>query len=184
MAVQDKILLVENTPRIIEMLVEGFVRRFDANITCVPSAEDALDVAMVEPHSVVIADTQLPEMDAITMSRRLIELGGQPVILMGNSPSAAEVIEAMRCGVSDFFPKPFAVEALLDSVDEALKLHHRNCRLTRRQQRLRTLTRQVIRERRELNERIELVCKDLVGAHKRLVLRVLDNESTTHIQHS
>jgi hypothetical protein len=36
--------------------------------------------------------------------------------------------------------------------------------------------RHVIRERRELNERVDLICRDLVGAHRRLVHRMLDRE--------
>jgi hypothetical protein len=37
----------------------------------------------------------------------------------------------------------------------------------------------VIGERRDLNRRIELICKDLVGAHRRLVQRVLAEQPTT-----
>lgn len=183
MAAHDKILLVETQPRIIEMLVEGFVRRFDANITCVPSAEDALDVVIVEPHTVTVADTALPGMDAITLCQRLAELGHHPVILMGSDPTTAQVIEAMRYGVVDFFSKPFELDALLGAVERTLRAYHRTRRLMRRHQRLRDLVRRVVRERRELNERVELVCKDLVGAHKRLVLRVLENENTASVHH-
>ena len=41
---------------------------------------------------------------------------------------------------------------------------------------LRQLVRRVLSERRDLNRRIDLVCKDLVGAHRRLVQRVLATE--------
>jgi hypothetical protein len=40
-------------------------------------------------------------------------------------------------------------------------------------QRLRRLLRRLLRERRELRQRTELICRDLVGAHRRLVDRVL-----------
>ncbi len=43
---------------------------------------------------------------------------------------------------------------------------------------MRELVRRVIRERRDLNRRVELVCRDLVGAHRRLVTRVLSSEGT------
>jgi DNA-binding response OmpR family regulator len=110
----EKILLVEQNARIIEMLVESFVRRFNAHITCVASAADALDVEMFEPHSIAVIDTRIEDMDAITLAMRLRELGDRPVILMGSDPTTADVIEAMRCGVTDFFTKPFEIEALLD----------------------------------------------------------------------
>jgi DNA-binding NtrC family response regulator len=184
MASSDKILLVEDHPSIIEMLVEAFVRQFDANITCVPTAEDALDVAMVERHSVVVTETALPGMDGIALARQMLDLGGIPVILMDDDPDAAEVIAAMRAGVMDFFVKPFRVEDLLESVDRAIHAYHKACRMIRRQERLRDLSRRVVRERRELKERVELVCRDLVGAHKRLVLRVIENESALGVQPS
>ena len=170
----DKILLVESNPRILEMLVDAFVRRFNCNITCVSTPEDALDVEMLEPHSLVVADTTSDGMDAITMASRLAELSDRPIILMGNSPTASDVIEAMRCGVVDFFPKPFEVENLLDSMQKALSGHASVRVQNQKYHRMRTLVRKVIRDRRGLNKRVELVCKDLVGAHKRLAVRVLD----------
>lgn len=174
----EKILLVESNPRVVEMLVEAFVRRFNSNITCVASAEDALDVEMVEPHSIVLADTALPRMDAVLLAQRLRELADRPVILMGTDVSASDAIELMRAGASDFFRKPFEVGALLDSMQQAMQ-RHADARLMRyRYDRMRQLLRRVIRDRRQLNRRVDLICKDLVGAHKRLVLRVLDREPT------
>ncbi|MCB9850657.1 MAG: response regulator [Phycisphaerales bacterium] len=169
----EKILLVERNPRIIEMLVEAFVRRFSAHITCVSSGADALDVEMFEPHSIAIIDTRIDGMDAITLATRLRELSDRPVILMGSDPTTADVIEALRGGVTDFFIKPFQIEALLDSAADALARHRRDCDRTQRHHRTRQVLRKVIRERRVLNQRVELICKDLVGAHKRLANRVL-----------
>ena len=50
------------------------------------------------------------------------------------------------------------------------------CRHAARYRRLRELVHRVIRERRDLNRRIELVCRDLVEAHRRLVHRVVESE--------
>jgi DNA-binding NtrC family response regulator len=188
----EKILLVEQNARIIEMLVESFVRRFNAHITCVASAADALDVEMFEPHSIAVIDTRIEDMDAITLAMRLRELGDRPVILMGSDPTTADVIEAMRCGVTDFFTKPFEIEALLDCMARAIAAHRKRCAGIQRHDRTRRVLRRVIRERRALNERVELICKDLVGAHKRLTSRVMareqqvvvaaNNESTDSVQ--
>jgi len=169
----DKILLVERNPRIIEMLVEAFVRRFDAQITCVSTGEDALDVEIFEPHAIAVVDTNLDGLDALTLAARLRELSDRPVILMGQEPSAADMIHAMRCGVADFFAKPFTIEGLLERMTDLMQHHSRQLAFIQRQERTRTLLRRVIRERRQLNDRVELICKDLVGAHKRLATRVL-----------
>jgi DNA-binding NtrC family response regulator len=172
----DKILLVESNPRIVEMLVDSFVRRFNCNITCVAGGEDALDVEMLEPHSIIVADCNLTGMDPITFTERMAELHDRPVILMDNEPTAGLVIEAMRHGVVDFFCKPFEVESLLQSMTRAMARHRETRARIQRYHKGRDLMRRVIRERRELNDRVELICRDLVGAHKRLVLRVLEQE--------
>lgn len=178
---KDKVLLVERDPRVVEVLVESLIRRFNCDITCVASAEDALDVEVVEPHTVVISDMALPAMDAITLTRRLKELSERTVILMGEQPDATEALEALRAGASDYFVKPFEVSALLDSVRRAMDSFREIRQRRRRYERMRQLLRRVIRDRRGLNRRVELICRDLVGAHKRLVVRVLENEKTLKV---
>jgi DNA-binding NtrC family response regulator len=171
-----KILLVEDNPRILEMLVDAFVHRFNTNITCVSTAEDALDVEMLEPHTIAVVDMALRGMDAISLAERLHEFSNRPIILMGHDPTTAEVIEAMRCGVIDVFPKPFEVNDLLDSMERAMARYQRSVRRDKRYQRTRELVKKVIRERRDLNARVELICRDLVGAHKRLVVRMTNRQ--------
>ncbi|HRX83432.1 MAG TPA: response regulator [Phycisphaerae bacterium] len=173
----EKILLVERNPRIIEMLVEAFVRRFDSQITCVSSGEDALDVEIFEPHAIAVVDTNLDGIDALTLAGRLCELSDRPVILTGCDPTTADVIEALRMGVADFFVKPYEIDGLLNTMAEALSVHRQMRARVQREERTRRLLRKVIRERRALNERVELICRDLVGAHKRLATRVLARET-------
>ena len=174
-----KILLAEDDPRILEMLVPSFVERFDAHLTCVGSAEDALDIEVVEPHDIVIAETALPGLDGLTLARHLLELSDRPVILLAEEPALSHAVEALRLGVCDLFPKPFAIGDLLNSMDRALEEARQAHRFRTKHGNLRQLVRKVLRERRDLNRRIELICKDLVGAHRRLVQRVLADEPTT-----
>lgn len=171
-----RILLVEDDPRLLEMLVESLVGRFDANLTCVASGEDALDIEMVEPHDVVVTELTLPGMDGLTLAKHLMNLSDRPVILLAETPALSHAVEAMRLRVCDLFAKPFAMDELLNSISRGLSEGHQARALRRRYRRLRQLVRQVLRERRELNRRIDLVCRDLVGAHRRLLLRVLDRE--------
>ncbi len=171
-----KILLVEPDPRLLEMLVESFVQRFDAHLTCVGSAEDALDVEVVEPHHIVVSELDLPVMDGLTMTQHLMDLADRPVILLAEEPGASQAIEAMRLGAVNLFPKPFAVSDLLDSMQQSLHKAQATHQMRAKHIRLRQLVRRVIRERRDLNKRIDLICRDLVGAHRRLVQRVLADE--------
>jgi len=181
-----RILLVEDDPRLLEVLVAAVVREFDAHLTCAASAEDALDVEMVEPHTLVVAEWDLPGspgqrrgkpgMDGLTLTKHLMQLNPRPVILLAERPEASEVIEAMRLGACDVFAKPFALGELLAAMQRALDRAAQARRQQTRQRRLRRLVRRVLAERRDLNQRIDLICKDLVGAHRQLVQRVLAHE--------
>lgn len=173
-----KILLVEPDPCVLEMVVEALERRFDAQISCVADAEACLDVASSERHDLVITETELPTLTGVKLAEYLQAFGVGPTILLADRVEAEEVIQALRAGVRDVFCKPFAMNELLDAVDRLLhgcevrRLHARKYR------RMRDLVRRVLRERKELNRRMDLICKDLVGAHRRLVTRVLQTEST------
>ena len=171
-----KILLAEDDPRVLELLIEAFVGRFDAHLTCVSSGEDALDVEVVEPHDIVVAELRLPGIDGLTLAKHLLELGERPVILLAEEPALSHAVEALRLGTADFFTKPFAIDALLDSMEEALKRAETARQFQIKHHRLRQLVRHVLAERRNLNQRVDLICRDLVGAHRRLVQRVLAHE--------
>ncbi|MFH0983891.1 MAG: response regulator [Planctomycetota bacterium] len=175
---RHKILLVDHEPRTVEMLSEAFVRHLNARITCVSTAEAALDIEILEPHDALVAEINLPRLDGLALARQLMELRPRPIILMSNDPSLAQAIAALRAGVVDFFPKPFDLEHLLDAIGRALAAADEQRRQVQRYHRLRKLVRQVIRERRELNQRVELICRDLVGAHRHLVHRMLDREKS------
>lgn len=175
-----KILLAEDDPRILEMLVQSFVGRFEAHLTCVGTGEDALDVEVLEPHDIVVTELALPGMDGLTLARHLLELSDRPVILLAEEPVLSHAVEALRLGVRDLFPKPFAIGDLLASMERALNQAHKAQQMRIKHKNLRELVRRVLGERRDLNRRIELVCKDLVGAHRRLVQRVLADEPTAH----
>ncbi len=172
-----KILVVEPDPDILELLVAALARRFDANVTCVAAAEACLDVELVEPHDMVIAELTLDGEDGLVLAEQLASLSNRPIILLAEDPTCDDVLTAMRLGVHDVFPKPFPVAELLDTVDVALRRYRTQRAQSAKYHRVRGLLRHAIRERRDLNRRVELICRDLVGAHRRLVHRVLDFEA-------
>ena len=78
----------------------------------------------------------------------------------------------------DLFVKPFPFQDLLDATQRAVVGNDLKRQHAVKYRRMRELVRHVIRERRDLNRRTELVCRDLVEAHRRLVHRVLAIEGT------
>ena len=173
MACDSKILVCEPDPEVLEILVASLSRRFDAHITCTADAATCLDTELSEPHDLVITELEADETTGAPLIEQLLMFGRRPVIVLADEPSRDELVRAVRAGVADIFCKPFPVDELLSSVREHLSAHRTHRQRAARYQRMRELVRRVIRDRRDLNGRMELICRDLVGAHRRLVERVL-----------
>jgi len=168
----------------VEILVESLSDRCGPRVTCVSRGVDALDVDMLEPHDVVICESRLPDACGIDVAHRLLSLNPRPVIMMGHDEPPERIVEAMRAGVRDFFLKPFAVSDLMDSMEAAAVAQRLRVDHQVRHRQLRDILRRALRQRRDLRERIDLVCKDLVAAHRRLVERVLHYEGVRQPQRS
>ena len=171
-------MVVEPAPDVLEILVASLSRRFNAYITCAKDAGTCLECELTDPHEVLIAELELEGSSGLHLAEQVLSLGPRPVILIGDRITSAAAIAAMRIGVRDLFRKPFAVTALLDSAERALRAHREWVRRAARYHRLRELVRQAVRDRRDLNRRVDLVCKDLVEAHRRLARRVAEVKAT------
>lgn len=175
---KPRVLLVEPDPDLLEILVSGFAGRMDPRITCVDSADSALEVDLGEPHDLVITELRLRRFGGLRLASQLVSAAGfeRPVVLLADRISGRRAVETARVGVRDIFIKPFMLSDLLDRAEELLEEYAMHRQFVARYHRMRELVRRVIRERRHLNHRTELICRDLVGAHRRLVHRVLEFE--------
>lgn len=170
-----KILLVEPAP-VADMLVVALERLLGARVTHVKHAAVGLEVQINHAHDLVIAAMDLADADGLHFTSALAALGSAPIILTAREPTRADAIEAMRLGVRDLLIHPVPVERLLEAAQAALHEQGMWRASMVRYQRMRKLVHRARVERRDLRRRIELICRDLVGAHRRLVDRVLARE--------
>lgn len=166
------ILLVEPCSEALELLVRALSRTVGGRITCVAEADAAVEVDLERPQDLVIVEAELPDNDGVSLADELLSISRRPIILMGASFGAASAIDAFRAGVSDVFVKPFRVGELTDSARRLLEAHFVARAHAERFRSMRRLVRRVLRERKDLGKRVELVCRDLVGAQRKLVHRV------------
>ena len=83
--------------------------------------EMGLQMALREAPDLVIMDMQMPKMTGIQVLEALHEAGSQiPVIMMTLHGSEDLAVRAFRLGLKDYVIKPFDVEEMLISIDQAL----------------------------------------------------------------
>ena len=85
------------------------------------SAANFLAAAPSLPAGCLIVDIRMPEMDGLELQQRLVERGLDfPLIVITGHGEVPLAVRAMKAGAGDFIEKPFASEAILDSLDTAL----------------------------------------------------------------
>jgi len=82
----------------------------------------------------LVADLRLPGMSGLDMYDRLLELRvNLPAIVITGHGEVSAAVRAMKSGAIDFIAKPFSDQALLDCIQEALKLDRENRKVVREQ---------------------------------------------------
>lgn len=175
-----EILLVEQDGDLAEMMEGYLCEALPAGVTSVSSAQDALRAELTHHHDLVLANLTLPNGDGLELIRQLRISNKCPIILLADTPMASQMVDAIRLGVKDVFVKPFDFAAVTESASEAIKRRTMQRDRRRRYHRLRKLTGRIIRERRELRERTDLICQDLVHAYRRLAQKVAESSILTH----
>jgi FixJ family two-component response regulator len=85
------------------------------------SAEEFVESGLTDKMACLILDVRLPRMSGLELQRSLYgQRTSLPIIFIAGHADATVREEALRDGASDFFYKPFDVEALLASVHSAL----------------------------------------------------------------
>src|SRR5512138_1658424 len=85
------------------------------------SAEKALDLLAAEPVDLCVFDIKLPGMDGLALLSRARELWRDlPVIMISGHADTSDVVDAVKRGAADFFPKPVDRDRVLVSVRNAL----------------------------------------------------------------
>ncbi len=113
-----RILLLEDDPYILELLLEGLA---EDGYECTPcsSADEALELAQLFPFSLLILDVMLPEgADAgFDLGQTLRQKGiSTPILFLSARSSIDDRVRGLEVGGDDYLSKPFAYRELLARV--------------------------------------------------------------------
>ena len=85
------------------------------------SAPEFLRAAPSLPVGCLITDIRMPEMDGLELRQHLIDRSLQfPLIVITGHGDVPLAVRAMKAGAVDFIEKPFAWEAILESLEAAV----------------------------------------------------------------
>ncbi len=175
-----QILLVNGDEELAEMVSRCLQDTSWAEVTHVATASDAMREELTTRHDVVVAAMSLSDGDGLALTRELRVTNQCPVILTTEQPTAEEAIEALRLRISDVLIQPFDIADLIEVIQRSAERRFRYRHRQRRHRRLRSMVSRIIRERRDLRQRMDLICRDLVHAYRNLAQKVAQSGALTH----
>jgi len=108
-----KVLVVEDARHLRQAIVSG-LRRGGYAVDGAGDGAEGLWFAESNDYDVVVLDIMLPEMDGLTVLRRLREKGNRTHVLLLTAKDAVEDrVRGLQAGADDYLVKPFAFAELL-----------------------------------------------------------------------
>lgn len=115
-----KILIVDDDPRLREVLTIAFNRAGFATITAA-DGRSALIHAQREAPDLVVLDIGLPEMDGLEVCRRLRALSQIPILFLSARDEEIDRILGLELGADDYVTKPFSPREVVARTRAILK---------------------------------------------------------------
>lgn len=92
-------------------------------VECFSSAQEFLGAYDRARPGCVVLDVRMPGMNGLDVQKHLASVGAMiPVIVISGHADVSTAVQAMRSGAIDFLEKPFADQALLDRIKQAIEL--------------------------------------------------------------
>jgi len=153
-------------------LIANLAMNFDADFTQVESIADAWARMADGCFDVIVATQCLVDGSGLDILNDDTPLE-TPVVLIEDEIIPERVVTALRRGAADLLPTPVDYDYLVRRIRRVVQDQRLDRQADIRAQRLRRLSSRLVKDRRELRQRVDLICTDLVTAYQRLAERVV-----------
>jgi len=111
-----KVLVVEDDPRMRDLLQQGLEEEGHAVMTAV-DGEEGLEMARAYAFDLIVLDLMLPKLDGLAISRRLRQSQNQtPILMLTARDQTPDIVLGLDSGADDYLTKPFSFEIFLARV--------------------------------------------------------------------
>ena len=122
---KSRILIVDDEPAIRRALSRALVAR-GYEVEVAVDGEEALTLARSWDPDLVVLDLNLPDIDGLTVCRRLRSWSEVPIIVLSVREDEADKVQALDLGAEDYLTKPFGIDELLARVRVQLRRNETN----------------------------------------------------------
>lgn len=116
----DRILIVDDEVEIAD-LIETYLKSEDYTVYKFYSAKEALACIETTEIDLAILDIMMPEIDGLTLCRRIREEHTYPVIMLTARDSELDKITGLTLGADDYITKPFLPLELMARIKSQLR---------------------------------------------------------------
>lgn len=118
---KDSLLVVDDEPELVEILVEYFSGQ-GFHVRGAGDAAQARAVLAAEPFQLAILDIRMPGEDGLSLARWIRESHkGMGIVMLTTAADVVDRIVGLEMGADDYLPKPFEPRELLARVKSVLR---------------------------------------------------------------
>jgi len=108
-----QVLVIEDEQRMAELLKHGLTEE-GHHVVVARNGTEGLEMAQSFAFDAIVLDIVLPEINGLTVARRLRESRNRtPVLMLTARDSTADIVKGLDSGGDDYLTKPFSFEVLL-----------------------------------------------------------------------
>jgi DNA-binding NtrC family response regulator len=114
-----KILIIDDEPDILELLVEEF-KFHGYDVLSAACGNEAIEILKNERFDVIVSDYKMPNGNGMAVLKFVSTLEKKPFFFFISGQSDTSVEECILAGARHFFSKPFDLELLIKQIEKYL----------------------------------------------------------------